>query len=330
MKLDQKDAEEEAAQEIPDERLRLIFTCCHPALDPKTRVALTLRTLGGLTTTEIARAFLDSEAAMAQRLVRAKHKIAKSGVPFKVPDGEAWPTRLHSVLTVIYLIFNEGYAATAGDRHIRVDLCEEAIYLAEMVDQLKPEEPEVEGLLALMILIHARRQARALADGTFVALEDQDRGLWKVAEIERGQAVVKQALGRGQTGPYQFQAAIQAVHSEAESFDQTGWREILGLYTLLLHHDDSLVIQVNRAVALSFVDGPEAALRDLAPLAEDLDKYQPFHAARAEMFRKAGAFADADTAYERAIALCDNQSAAAFLTAKRLATKKEAEQMLGL
>ena len=245
LKLDQQDAEEERAAEIPDERLRLIFTCCHPALDAKTRVALTLRTLGGLTTEEIARAFLDKEPAMAQRLVRAWHKIKASGIPFIVPDAEAGPERLNSVLTVIYLIFNEVYAATRGDQQIRRDLCEEALYLVRLVDQLKPEQAETEGLIALMTLIHARKAARSGADGAMVSIEDQDRSHWDSAAIAEGISVLKRALGRHSVGPFQVQAAIQAVHSEAETFEATGWGGIMGLYEALLQYDASAVVRLN-------------------------------------------------------------------------------------
>ena len=328
--LDQQDAKEERREDIPDERLRLIFTCCHPALDAKTRVALTLCTLGGLTTGQIARAFLDTEPAMAQRLVRAQKKIKAAGIPFDVPDSEAWPERLNSVLAVIYLIFNEGYSATSGAQQIRKDLCEEALYLAKVVDQLRPEEAEIEGLIALMTLIHARKSARAASDGRMIAIEDQDRGLWDNDAISSALKGVKKALGRGAPGPYQIQAAIQAVHSEAVSFEDTGWREILGLYEALMQYDASAVVRLNWCVALSFVKGPKAALSASGDLAQELDRYQPFHAARAAFFQMAGAYRDADASYQRAIDLCDNVSAVAFLDAKRHAAKKEAEQLLGL
>ena len=330
LKLDQMDAEDEAQQEIPDERLRLIFTCCHPALDPKTRIALTLRTLGGLTTAEIARAFLDREPAMAQRLVRARHKIAKSGVPFRVPEGADWADRLNSVLSVIYLIFNEGYAATQGDRQIRVDLCEEAIFLARLIAKLRPDQPEVDGLLALMLMIHARRHARALADGTLIPLEDQNRATWDQGLIAQGIGLIEQALRRRPLGPYQLQAAIQAVHSEAQTFEATRWDEILGLYTLLLGFDGSAIVRLNRCVALSYVEGPDGALAASAELQTDLADYQPFHAAQAEFYRRAKRFDHAVQSYDRAIELCENRSAAAFLEEKRRGTKKEAEHLLGL
>lgn len=330
LKLDQLDVVEAAQQEIPDERLRLIFTCCHPALDPKTRIALTLRTLGGLTTAEIARAFLDSEPAMAQRLVRARHKIAKSGVPFRVPEDEEWAERLNSVLSVIYLIFNEGYAATQGERQIRVDLCEEAIFLARLIAKLRPDQPEVEGLLALMVMIHARRHARAQADGALIPLEDQDRTAWDQPLIAQGVGLVEQALRRGPLGPYQIQAAIQAVHSEAQTFEATRWDEILGLYGLLLRFDGSAIVKLNRCVALSYVAGPDAALAASQDLHPELADYQPFHAARAAFYHRAKLYAEALQSYDRAIELCENRSAAGFLEKKRRGTKKEAEHLLGL
>ncbi|PLS20764.1 RNA polymerase sigma factor [Amylibacter cionae] len=330
LKLDQADAEDESRQEIPDERLRLIFTCCHPALDPKTRIALTLRTLGGLTTAEIARAFLDREAAMAQRLVRARHKIVKSGVPFRVPDADDWDERLNSVLSVIYLIFNEGYAATRGDRQIRVDLCEEAIFLARLMNRLRPEQPEVEGLLALMLMIHARRRARSTASGAMVPIEMQDREVWDRPMIMQGIKLIETALQRAPLGPYQLQAAIQAVHSEAQNFDATRWDEILGLYDLLVQFDGTAIVKLNRCVALSYVDGPEAALRASRELSGELAEYQPYHAAQAAFYHRAKHYPEAVHSYDRAIELCDNRSAVAFLDEKRRGAKKEAEQMLGL
>ncbi len=330
LQLDQKDAEEERCEDIPDERLRLIFTCCHPALDAKSRVALTLRTLGGLTTGEIARAFLDTEPAMAQRLVRAQNKIKAAGIAYEVPDAEAWPARLNSVLTVIYLIFNEGYAATRGDRQIRKDLCEEALYLARLVNQLRPEQAEIEGLIALISLIHARKAARVGPDGAMISIEEQDRALWDRLAINDATDGLKTALGRQTPGPYQIQAAIQAVHAEAVSFAHTGWPEILGLYKALMKYDASAVVRLNWCVALSYVKGPKAAITASADLAKDLASYQPFHAARAAFFRAAGDFTAADAAYLRAIELSENASEAAFLEAKRRCAKKEAEQLLGL
>ncbi|GGA10318.1 RNA polymerase sigma factor [Neptunicoccus cionae] len=330
LKLDQADAEEESEQEIPDERLRLIFTCCHPALDPKTRIALTLRTLGGLTTAEIARAFLDREPAMAQRLVRARHKIAKSGVPFRIPEGDQWAERLNSVLSVIYLIFNEGYAATKGDRQIRVDLCEEAIFLAQLIAELRADQPEVDGLLALMLMIHARRHARATPDGALIPIEDQDRTAWDQPMIAQGIKLIETSLLRGSLGPYQLQAAIQAVHSEALHFHTTRWHEILGLYDLLVQFDGSAIVKLNRCVALSYVDGPEAALQSSQDLDVELAEYQPYHAARAAFYHRAKRHSLAVQSYDRAIDLCDNNSATAFLVEKRRDAKKEAEQMLGL
>jgi RNA polymerase sigma-70 factor, ECF subfamily len=312
IELDQIAASDDAPA-IPDERLRLIFTCCHPALDPKTRVALTLRTLCGLTTPEIARAFLDSEEAMAQRLVRARHKIDKACIPYEVPEQDAFDARLGSVLAVIYLVFNEGYSATAGEVLVRADLCEEAIRLARLMLALRPDEAEIEGLLALMLLSHSRRAARICADGGLIALDGQDRLLWNAALIGEGIAMLEIALRRGRPGLYQLQAAISAVHAEAKSHGETRWREIVLLYDRLRALSDNPVYLVNRAVALSFCEGPGAGLAALLPLEAELAAYQPFFAAKADMQRRAGTAQDAKAAYQRAIALSQNASERAFL-----------------
>jgi RNA polymerase sigma-70 factor, ECF subfamily len=312
IELDQIAASDDAAA-IPDERLRLIFTCCHPALDPKTRVALTLRTLCGLTTLEIARAFLDSEEAMAQRLVRARHKIDKACIPYEVPEQDAFDARLSSVLAVIYLVFNEGYSATAGEVQVRSDLCEEAIRLARLMLALRPDEAEIEGLLALMLLSHSRRAARIGVDGGLIALDGQDRLLWNAALIGEGIAMLEIALRRGCPGVYQLQAAISAVHAEAKSHGETRWREIVLLYDRLRALSDNPVYLVNRAVALSFCEGPRAGLAALLPLEAELAAYQPFFAAKADMLRRAGTAQDAKAAYQRAIALSQNASERAFL-----------------
>ncbi len=316
IELDQNAAETGDAQAIADERLRLIFTCCHPALDPKTRVALTLRTLCGLTTTEIARAFLDSEDAMAQRLVRARHKIAKAGIPYAVPEPEAWPERLGSVLAVVYLVFNEGYAATAGPSQLRTDLCDEAIRLARLLMHLRPGEAEIEGLLALMLLNHSRRAARLSGDGSFVPLQLHERTLWDRSSIAEGLSLLAHALSRTQPGTYQIQAAISAVHAEAASHDETRWNEIVLLYDRLHQIFANPVYLLNRAVALSFADGPQAGLDALAPLAASLAPYQPFHAARADFLRRLGRTGEARSAYEAAISLSGNAVEQEFLEAR--------------
>ncbi len=305
-----------APEDIPDERLRLIFTCCHPALDPKSRVALTLRTLGGLTTPEIARAFLDRETTMGQRLSRARAKIATAGIPFVVPGPEAWAERLDSVLTVIYLIFNEGYSASAGDGPLRPSLCEEAIFLADLVNHLKPGEAEVEGLLSLMLLTHARSRARLDPKGNVVALEAQDRALWDQPAIARGLELLDGAVARRLPGPFQIKAAIAALHVTAVR-GATDWRQIVLLYDSLLRMEPSPVVQVNRAVALAEAGQPEAALREIEPLLPTLADYQPFHAARAELLARIGRSADSLAAFDRAIALAPNAADAAFLGKRR-------------
>jgi RNA polymerase sigma-70 factor (ECF subfamily) len=296
---------------IPDERLRLIFTCCHPALDPKSRVALTLRTLGGLSTAEIAHAFLDAEPTMGQRLSRAKAKIAAAGIPFAVPGPEDWADRLQSVLTVVYLIFNAGY--TVGPMMDR-DLCTEAIWLARLLDQLRPGEAETEGCLALILITHARHKARTDASGATIALSDQDRALWDRAQIDEGVALLHRALARRQVGPCQIKAAIAACHV---SGDQPDWPQIVALYTLLLHLEPTDVVRLNRAVALAESGQVRKALADLDGLAGALDSYQPYHAARAELFARA-AMADASrAAFDRAIALAPSAADAAFLKRRR-------------
>ncbi len=310
---------DEPAEEGPvrDDRLRLIFTCCHPALATAARVALTLRLLGGLTTTEIARAFLVAEPTMAQRLVRAKRKIRDARIPYRVPNEADLPDRLDAVLAVVYLIFNEGYAASSGEALVRADLCAEAVRLGRLLAELMPDEPEVMGLLALMLLTESRRDARTTGDGALVLLADQDRGLWDRDLIREGQAIVRTCLRRNQPGPYQIQAAINAVHSDAPTAATTDWRQILQLYDQLMPLTPSPVVALHRAVAVAEVEGPEAALTLVDEL--DLDRYHLFHAIRADLLRRLGRNAEAVLAYEAAIAGTDNAAERDFLQRRRQA-----------
>lgn len=322
----QRGADEMDDSSIPDERLKLIFTCCHPALALEAQVALTLHTLGGLSTAEIASAFLVPLATMAQRLVRAKRKIKDAGIPYRVPPVEVLGERVDAVLFVLYLIFNEGYAVTSGQELIRRELCDEAIRLTRVLCMLLAKAalqhalPEAFGLLALMLLHDARRDARVGSDGELILLEAQDRSRWDQHKKQEGQALLEKALHMGGIGPYQLQAAISALHIQAQRPDDTDWSQIAALYGMLMRMVPSPVIELNRVVAVAMADGPLAGLKllDRPEMQQALSQYHLFHAARADLLRRSGQLAEAGCAYKQALTLCQNEREHAFLT-RRLA-----------
>lgn len=307
----QTDEPPDEDETVQDDRLRMIFTCCHPSLATSAQVALTLRLLGGLTTTEIAKAFLIPEVTLAQRLVRAKGKIRDAGIPYRIPEANELPARLEPVLAVLYLIFNEGYAATSGPELTRGELCTEAIRLTRVLLSSLPNEMEVQGLLALMLLTEARRPARATSNGQLVLLRDQDRSQWDPAAIVEGLRLVQRCLRHNRPGPYQIQAAINAAHAIAVNTAETDWPQIVRLYDQLLAIQPTPVVALNRAVAVAEVEGPEAALRLTDAL--DLDRFYLFHAIRADLLRRLDRREEAATSYKHAIEKCENDAEREFL-----------------
>jgi len=310
---------------IPDKRLELIFTCCHPSLDQKTQIALTLRTLGGLTTEEIAKAFLDKPSTMAQRLVRAKKKISLAKIPYEIPDSDIFPERLNAVLSVIYLIFNEGYSASSGSQLTRNELSDEAIRLARITAPLLPERAEVTGLLALMLLHDSRRTARQNKKSELITLQYQDRKLWDQSKILEGTTLVKQALQKQQIGPYQLQASISALHAEANSWDNTDWQQINALYELLHRMHPSAVVKINQSIAASYAVSIEAAivmLEQVKSSDEVIKNYQPWYIAMADLLERSGKAKESLPYLKQSIALTDNQAEKKFLLSKLNTAKK--------
>lgn len=315
----QTKADLEDVEIIPDKRLELIFTCCHPAIEEKTRIALTLRTLGGLTTEEIARTFLDKPQTMAQRLARAKKKIAVAGIPYEVPAAEDLPERLNAVLRVIYFIFNEGYTASSGKFITRGDLAEEAIRLCRIIATLLPEQPEITGLLALMLLHDSRRFTRQNEQGEIISLEDQKRHAWDKQKIAEGTELIKLALAQHKVGPYQLQAAISALHAESPQWNKTDWPQIAALYQLLHQLQPTPVIKINQAVAVSYAQTADDALALLDSIAgsQEIQSYQPYHAARADILKRAGQHEEASIHFNKAIELTENQAEKHFLQTRK-------------